>query len=640
VLLLASVVAVAAVYLALRGPADGPNGAVRNDGDHAGADTHTPESAVQLTDSGSIPGTGVESWRAVDNPAADGWDTEAFNAQAGEQLKSLAKLIEKPAKLTAPALDDLVSRDFASGPLVPSKLAVVYDEGPISVERPESPLTADPAAASEEIRGRANLADAFKQLAAPYAEGEDVRAKFKLFRIEADERFVTTRQYFSLSARTSDGMLEQNATWLMRWQRGVDDSLPKIVWIGVEQFEQVRLRSTGRPLFADYTASVLGDSDCYREQLLLGTNHWMRRIPGPFSAGLNGIAVGDVNGDGLEDIYVCQMGGLPNRLLVQQPDGTLLDVSRQWGVDWLADSRGALLVDLDNDGDQDLALAVKGGLLLAANRGDRFEVRSVLDTGDDTMSLASADYDGDGRLDLFVCVYHATMYDAEMRSDAPVISGLAAANFAIVYHDAKTGGRNRLFRNVSTSPDQWSFTDVSESIGLDTNNRRYSYAAVWEDYDNDGDQDLYIGNDFGQNNLFRNDVDSNGQRRLTDVSARAAATDRAFGMGVTWSDYNRDGRMDVYVSNMFSAAGNRIAFQQRFRAGGDPRLRRDYQYLARGNTLLQNIGDGEFRDTSEAAGVTMGRWAWGCNFADVNNDGWDDLLVANGYVTGEGTGDL
>lgn len=168
---------------------------------------------------------------------------------------------------------------------------------------------------------------------------------------------------------------------------------------------------------------------------------------------------------------------------------------------------------------------------------------------------------------------------------------------------------------------------------MNQNNQRFSYAASWEDFDNDGDPDLYVANDFGRNNLYRNDGG-----HFTDIAAQAGVEDLSAGMSVSWGDFNRDGWMDLYVGNMFSSAGNRIAFQRRYRDGQDAS---GFQRHARGNSLFSNQGDGTFLDVSEEAGVTLGRWAWSSNFVDFNNDGWEDLLVANGMVTGTpDTGDL
>ncbi|MDP6940376.1 MAG: hypothetical protein QF848_16295, partial [Planctomycetota bacterium] len=116
--------------------------------------------------------------------------------------------------------------------------------------------------------------------------------------------------------------------------------------------------------------------------------------------------------------------------------------------------------------------------------------------------------------------------------------------------------------------------------------------------------------------------------------------DAAAGMGITWGDYNHDGWMDAYISNMWSSAGNRIAFQPQFKTNAPPQLKKRIQRLARGNTLLENQQGQSFRDVSAAADVEVGRWAWSSKFVDLNNDSWEDLVVANGYVTNSNTSDL
>jgi hypothetical protein len=206
-----------------------------------------------------------------------------------------------------------------------------------------------------------------------------------------------------------------------------------------------------------------------------------------------------------------------------------------------------------------------------------------------------------------------------------------------VYHDANDGGPNLLLRNdISlTKSGNWEFTDVTQEVGLDAQNRRHSLAAAWEDYDNDGDLDLYVANDYGQNCLYRND-----RGRFVNVAADAGVVDYGSGMSVSWADYNRDGQVDLYVGNMFSSAGNRITRQTQFKAGKDAQVQARFQRFAKGNSLFANLGDGIFRDVGAEAAVEMGRWAWSSVFADLNNDGWEDLLVANGYITTEDPGDL
>jgi hypothetical protein len=205
----------------------------------------------------------------------------------------------------------------------------------------------------------------------------------------------------------------------------------------------------------------------------------------------------------------------------------------------------------------------------------------------------------------------------------------------VPYHDANNGCRNVLLRNDR----DWRFTNVTKQVGLEASNRRFSLACAWEDFDNDGDQDLYVANDFGRNNLYRNDGG-----HFTDVAAESGVEDMSAGMSVSWGDCNNDGWMDLYVSNMWSSAGNRIAFQRQFlREGVTNSTRGGFQRHARGNSLFANLagrGARQFSDMSVEAGVTIGGWAWSSQFADINNDGWQDLIVANGYITQESSKDL
>ena len=300
-------------------------------------------------------------------------------------------------------------------------------------------------------------------------------------------------------------------------------------------------------------------------------------------------------------------------------------------MDWLQNSRSVLLIDLDNDGDQDLVVGFLGGVLIASNEGNsEFRLRSVTHTSEDIMSLSAADFDKDGDLDIYAVAYYAD--DVVFSMDEA--SGPASAQ-NLVYHDANIGGHNSLLRN-DIDNGVWSFVDATAQVGLDANNSRYSLASAWEDYDNDGDQDLYVANDYGRDNLYRNEGG-----HFEDVGQSAGAEDAASGMSVAWSDFDRDGWMDAYVANMWSAAGNRIAFQPEFKAHSIDEVKRRLQRFARGNTLLRNDGEQKFVDVSAEAGVEMGRWAWSSQWADLNNDGWEDILIANGYLTGEAsTGDL
>jgi hypothetical protein len=396
----------------------------------------------------------------------------------------------------------------------------------------------------------------------------------------------------------------------------------------LDDYEEVSAKADAR--FVDVTRQAMASVPAYDAQLAHGMDYWLDRLENQFGiipAGYHGVSVGDVNGDGLEDVFIPQPGGLlaglPNRLLLQQPDGTLRDVSAEAGLDWTVETHSALLIDLDNDGDQDIVVATVQGVVFAENDGQgRFRARLAKLTPEaPPMSLAAADFDNDADLDVYVCCY-------SQRATSPLMGR------PIPYHDANNGGRNLLFRNDR----QWRFRNVTRQVGLDQNNRRFSFAAAWEDYDNDGDLDLYVANDYGRNNLYQN-----RQGQFADVAGEMGVEDISAGMSISWGDYNRDGWMDIYVGNMWSSAGQRISYQRRFQSMANPETLSSFQRHARGNTLFANHGSQQsagFEDVSQTAAVSLGRWAWASLFTDLNNDGWEDIVVANGFITQEDTHDL
>jgi len=584
----------------------------------------SPELAAQ----GTLPVGGDQSRAELDDPQRDGWVTEVFAQQAQDQLKALGKLLSDTEKLDVRHVTPFVTDDFHCGALLPRELETTFDDAAVVVRRLRTGRTNPPASASFE--GAAGLVQALQRLADAFQGAEQLRVAVKMFRVAHNRDAVTTRQYVALSGRTPQGIVEQHATWSVRWHTDGRDSPPRLRSILVEAFQQA-VTQRPNPLFADCSQAVLDANPSYRGQFLLGMNHWLRRIKDVSYSSDPGLAVGDVDGDGLEDIYVCQEAGLPNRLFLQNPDGTAREVAADWSVDWLDSCRSALLIDLDNDGDSDLVVGTNANLVIAANQGGRFNIQALLPTSGYVMSLSASDYDVDGDLDVFACVIYS---NTQLDGPRALVSGGLTDD---VYHDAQNGGRNALFRNDGDGS-RWEFTDVTHQVGLDAKNFRVSYAAAWEDYDDDGDPDLYIANDYARNQLFRNDLNS-GSAQFVDVAEQAGAQDQASGMSVSWGDYDRNGRMDLYVGNMFSAAGGRITFQDQFKASA-PRVKSLLQHFARGNTLLKNLGNGRFEDVSAAANVSMGRWSWGSNFCDINNDGWEDLVVTNGYITTDDTRDL
>ncbi|HEX2473588.1 MAG TPA: VCBS repeat-containing protein [Lacipirellulaceae bacterium] len=614
------------------------------------SDSGQPAVPIRLTAASPRPGTryaAIEQLSEKAHSENDNWQTEVLSEAASAQLGRLAKQLKQPNVPDAEFLRSVVAREFECQTLRPAGLGEVYQDGVITVRRADEensfPDAANPSNSSGiRYSGPAGFQRALAELDAALGTGAERHAKFKLYRIDSgttdppaagqNQTTFDTLVRYEVSRHGSDGSKQQTAVWRCRWtymhgdQTAARETVPLLTHVAASRYEEADVAGlrgptvTGGPLFVDCTESALQSNASYHQQVLPGINHWVRRIPREFIGmlGYNGLAVGDVNGDGLDDLYVCDSGGLPNRLYVQQRDGTARDVSAEVDVDFLDDSTSALLIDVDNDGDQDLVVAMDPNLQIAENDGaGRFKLHPPLEVNTDSLSICAADYDADGDLDVYVCGYNVRKQDATNR-------GLP---FPMPYYDANNGGRNVLLRNDGN----FRFADVTREVGLDENNSRFSMAAAWEDFDNDGDQDLYVANDFGRKNLYQN----NGGH-FTDIAAGADVEDTGSGMSVSWDDYNRDGRMDLYVGNMWSSAGNRVTYQPKFAAGKADVAVNQSRRMARGNTLFKNVsedGAAKFTDVSEDEAVELGRWAWSSKFVDLTNDGWPDLLVANGYVT-------
>ncbi len=410
---------------------------------------------------------------------------------------------------------------------------------------------------------------------------------------------------------------EAHAEWVCEWARRSDGEL-KLLSLERENYSE--LRSDKKTLYNDYTQRVIGGTPHYDTQINKGISEWaglITKFGDMAMTGHHGLAVGDVNGDGRDDVFVCDGGSLPNRLYVQNEDGTAMEASMNAGIDWYEDSRAALLLDLDNDGDQDLVVATIAMIVFAENDGNgKFTIRGGFPDAQYPFSLSSSDFDLDGDLDVYVCIYGEGDRDSGSRGfdeRAPV-----------PFHDAKNGGKNVLLVNRGG----FSFTDETESVGLGVNNDRWSFSSSWEDYDNDGDPDLYVANDFGRNCMYRNEGG-----HFTEDAKGLGLENTGAGMSVSWGDYDRDGTFDLYVGNMFSAAGNRVGRQDKFAPDRDLSEIQEMRKMFQGNTLYRGT-EGGFSDVTRNARVSMGRWAWSSGFVDIDNDGWEDIVIANGYITG------
>jgi hypothetical protein len=552
----------------------------------------------------------------------DGWDTEVFERDATTQLARLQETLHHPSTLPE-ALAAFVSPKVTISPLRPP-LTETFRDPSIVVWRS---TTSQPRSSKS---GFEPLSKALQALLEPFDDPSALQLKTKVVSVEAGDTAGTlrTQVLFEASGQAEGNRRQQNAVWRIGWTRpesSEGDALPLIHHLEALSVEESASIGASPSLFRDVTPSVFSEEASWSEQLQFGIDHWRKQLERSIAPGITanpGLAIGDANGDGLEDVYLCQPLSLPNRLLIHQADGTVRDVAPSTGLDLLDSTSSALFLDLDNDGDQDLVVGGDGGARVFENQGQlAFVQRSHVPFPSTIDSIAAADYDGDSRVDFYICGHTPTGGE----HDESVLG------MPIPIYDAENGQPNQLIRNAG----QWTFEDVTKRSGMDTNNRRFSYAAAWEDYDNDGDQDLYVANDFGRNNLYQN----NGGT-FRDVAPESGTEDISSGMSVSWADYNRDGWMDLYVGNMFSSAGNRVAYQRQFRPGSTEEARGFLRRMARGNSLFENLGPHGFRDVSTESGLTMGRWAWASKFVDINNDGWEDATIMNGFVTNQEPEDL
>ncbi len=261
-----------------------------------------------------------------DNPLTDGWTTEVLQSQVGEQWKRLSPLLTSTEPPSLRQLEELITDGFHCEALRPEKLKAAFREPSITILRPPSAESdAEGPFRTDVSRGAEGFAAEISRLQRVVSSG--VRIEFKVFRIEVeDDDSIVTRQFVTLSGRGHDGYREIHAVWHARWsRRSAEDPAPRLMSIRVMDYEEAV--SPSGPLFADCTEAVLGHNPCYEQQLLYSMDYWSNRMLQVDAAGIQGCAVGDVNGDGLEDLYLCQSSWLPNRLFIHAPDGRAVDRS-------------------------------------------------------------------------------------------------------------------------------------------------------------------------------------------------------------------------------------------------------------------------------------------------------------------------
>jgi Flp pilus assembly protein TadD/peroxiredoxin len=425
-------------------------------------------------------------------------------------------------------------------------------------------------------------------------------------------------RYDFVGTRDNKVREQRIGSWVTQWSRNQSGVWQARKWIAAEEAVS---RAAG-PIFVDITSRVLGQTDSYKNQLLRGSDYWRTVLDGAVGVdvyGNNGIAVGDFDHDGWDDLYVCQPAGLPNRLYRNRGDGTFEDVTDKAGVGVLDFTACALFADFENRGVQDLLVVCATGPLLFRNDGKgKFSLkqdafRFARPPQGAFTHASAADYDRDGRLDLYFCLYS-------------YYQGLDQYRYPVPYFDARNGPPNYLFHNEGNGV----FQDRTEAAGLNIGNDRYSFACSWGDYNAQGWPDLYVVNDFGRNNLYRN----NGDGTFTAKSSEAQVDEAGAGMSACWLDFDNDGKQDIYAAGMWVAAGMRVFGDSHFHAGEPEHIRSLYRRHMAGNSLYRNQGDGKFQNVAMKAAVEMGRWSWSTDAWDFDHDGYPDLYVANGYISG------
>jgi hypothetical protein len=358
------------------------------------------------------------------------------------------------------------------------------------------------------------------------------------------------------------------------------------------------------PRFADVAAR----SGLTLKDLRGGSGDYILEVTG------NGAAFFDYDEDGDLDVLTAngstlrkyRGGGSPMATLYQNDGGRFAEVTLAAGLARHGWAIGVCAADYDNDGDHDFYLTAYGPNVMYRNNGDGTfaDVTEHAGTGDARWSTncAFGDYDRDGDVDLYVANY------VKFKEEVVPKRG---ENERCRYKGVDVfcgplglpGERDTLYRNNGDG----TFRDVTLEAGI-TDPGFHGFGVVFSDLDNDGWQDIYVANDSQPNFLFKNNRNGTFTEigRFSGTALSGAGIAQA-GMGLAIGDYNGDGRFDIFVTN----------------------------FILDTNTLYRNLGNMDFSDVTATVGVgppSFNHMGWGTAFADLNNDGWQDLFVANGHL--------
>ena len=319
------------------------------------------------------------------------------------------------------------------------------------------------------------------------------------------------------------------------------------------------------------------------------------------------VSVCDFDNDGWNDFYVTNSCfGYKNSLYHNEKDGTFRDVAEEMGVadlnrEGLGVSMGAVWADFDNDGYKDLFVFRWGKPELFRNeKGKGFKnvtANSGLPPWINANTAIWLDYNNDGLPDLFIGGYYPENVDLWHLASTRILTES--------FEYSQNGGRNYLFENLGNGK----FRDVTTQAGLSST--RWTLAAGSADFNQDGYPDLYIANDYGINELYLNEKGRKfvevGKHDMIGLSPKS-------GMNVSFGDIYDSGLFGIYVSNITEPG-----------------------VLLQGNNFWVPSGDKTkllYLNVAGQSGIESGGWCYGAQFGDFNNDGYVDLYVANGYISG------
>ena len=360
----------------------------------------------------------------------------------------------------------------------------------------------------------------------------------------------------------------------------------------------------------------------------------------------SGVAVGDFDRDGLPDIFFCGLG-TPNALYKNLGQWKFTNVTEEAGLRFSGRNfRGAVFADINGDGWPDLLVSATGrGVLCFLNdgRGKFLDATPAAGTSAKTgsMTLALADVDGNGSLDLYVTNYRA----ADIRDRGQVNLSLVNGQLTVTpeFKDRllvingqvlEYGEPDRLYLNDG----QGRFTAVAWTSGqfedeagkkLEQPPLDWGLSATFRDLNNDGEPDLYVCNDYwSPDRIWINE----GRGRFRAIPKDALRNISASSMGVDFADIDRDGHLDFLVVDMLSRS-LRLRKRQMpaYAAGPVPPSSVLVRPQFMRNTLFHNRGDGTFEEMAHFSGLTASDWAWQPVFIDVDLDGYEDLLITAGH---------